>query len=166
MTEEKNNRLVTRDEKRSFYEIGDTYHEMGEGFTSLSESKGAKEYSRKYVNMKTEVTDVIGYSTSLSYNIDVYSQDPVITDICDIHDSEKLGTDTHRNITTVNYWQPGTLPDTFMASRRTYAVIPDASADGTEALTYSGTFKAVSDITLGSWNEKTKKFIPDEASED
>ncbi len=165
MPEEKINRLVTRDEKRSFYEIGDTCHEMGEGFTTLSESKGAKEYSRKYVNMKTEVTDVIGYSTSLSYNIDVYSKDPVISDICDIHDSEMLGTDTHRNIYTVNYWQPGTAPGTFKASKRTYAVVPDASADGTEALTYSGTFKAVSDITLGSWDETAKKFTADDATE-
>ena len=161
MAEERTNRLVTRDEKRSYYEIGENYHEMGEGFTTLSESNGAKEYSRKYVNMKTEVTDVIGYATSLSYSVDVYSQDPVITDICDIHDSEKLGTDTHRNITTVNYWQQGATPGTYRASCRTYAVVPDASADGTEALIYSGTFKAVSDIVSGSWNESTKTFVPD-----
>ena len=144
MAEERTNRLVTRDEKRSYYEIGENYHEMGEGFTTLSESKGAKEYSRKYVNMKTEVTDVIGYATSLSYSVDVYSQDPVITDI-----------------TTVNYWQQGATPGTYRASCRTYAVVPDASADGTEALIYSGTFKAVSDIVSGSWNESTKTFVPD-----
>ena len=37
MAEERTNRLVTRDEKRSYYEIGENYHEMGEGFTTLSE---------------------------------------------------------------------------------------------------------------------------------
>lgn len=28
MAEERTNRLVTRDEKRSYYEIGENYHEM------------------------------------------------------------------------------------------------------------------------------------------
>ena len=35
------------------------------------------------------------------------------------------------------------------AIKRTYAVVPDADGDGTDAMVYSGTFRAVSGIEEG-----------------
>lgn len=160
--ENKEQQLITRDQMYSFMKCADEkYHLIGEGFTDLSESKGAKEYSRKYVNYKTEVSDVIGYAPSYSYTCDVISGDTVVDEIVSITDYEKIGTDAHREVITVNGWKPGTTSGTFEAFQRKFAVIPDAKGSGTEALIYSGTLKARGDMVPGSFNVETSTFTPD-----
>ena len=58
--------LVPRSQKVLFYGVpaasGDTttYHRM-KGFTDVSTSKNAKEYTRQYVDELFEQTDVTGY---------------------------------------------------------------------------------------------------------
>lgn len=152
--------LQMRNKRKSYMNVlhatAKGYALMGEGFTQLSEAKGPKEYTRKYVHMQSEVSDVIGYAPSLSYSCDVCSGDPVVDDIVYITDNELVGSDTHREIVTYNEFE-GT-ETARPAYQRKYAVVPDAAADGTEALIYTGTFKAVSDKVKGTWNEKTKAF--------
>lgn len=153
--------LITRDQMFSLMECADgEAHLIGEGFTDLSESKGAKEYTRKYVSYKTEVTDVIGFAPSISYSCDVISGDPVVKEIIDITDNEKTGADAHRNIITVNGWEEQTEPGKYKAYRRKYAVIPDSKGSGTEALIYTGTFKARGDLEPGVFDTATKTFTP------
>ena len=67
------NKLVTRDEWLAYMEIGSEYHLIGEGFTSFSESKNPKEYSRHYVHERSERTDTTGFSPSIAYSCDVYT---------------------------------------------------------------------------------------------
>jgi hypothetical protein len=38
----------------------------------------------------------------------------------------------------------------YVARKRTYAVVPDADGDGTDALVYAGTFKSKSEIEEGT----------------
>lgn len=45
--------------------------------------------------------------------------------------------------------QENTRGDKCFATKRTYAVIPDSDGDGTDALVYSGSLKAVSEIEEG-----------------
>ncbi len=166
MPNENVQQLITREQMFSFMEMEDgTLKLIGEGFTDLSESKGPKEYTRKYVNYKTEVTDVIGYAPSYSYTCDVIAGDPVIEEIVKISDNELTGSAAHRNIITVNGWVPGTSSGTFEAFKRKFAVIPDGKGSGTEALIYSGTFKARGDLIKGSYNAETETFTPDSVSE-
>lgn len=154
-------KLITRDQLYALMECKDgVYNLIGEGFTDLSESKGAKEYTRKYVHNKTERTDVIGFAPSISYSADIISGDPVIAEIVDITDNEKLGADAQRNIVIVNGWEPGQTSGTFPAYQRKYSVVPDSKGSGTEALIYTGTFKACGDMIKGSWSAETKKFTP------
>ena len=66
----------------------------------------------------------------------------------EITDDEKLGTETQVKIVSVDIFADdgnGNCP----ARLRTYNVIPDTSGDGTDALIYSGSFKAASGITKG-----------------
>lgn len=153
--------LITRDEMISFMKCSDgKYHLIGEGFTSFSEAKNPKEYTRKYVNYKTEVTDVIGFAPSFAYSCDVISGDPVIEEIIDIHDNEKIGSAAVRDVVTVNHWIPGTTDGTFKASMRQYSIIPANKGDGTDALVYSGTLKARGDIVHGTFDVATSMFTP------
>ena len=131
---------------------------IGEGFTSFPESKNPQEYSRKYINYKTEKTDVIGYSPSIEYSCDCIADDPVVKEIVAIHEGEKVGNETHRDVVSVNRWEEkdGKCP----ATKRTFAIVPNTKGDGTDALIYTGTMRAVSDIIDGEFDVKEGTFSP------
>ena len=65
-------KLVGRHKRVAFMDVagdGNTYTRMT-GFTSMSESKNASEYSRHYVDEESERTDVVGYAPSNDYEFD------------------------------------------------------------------------------------------------
>ena len=132
---------------------------IGEGFTTFPKAMNPKEYTRKYISDKTERTDVIGYAPSIGYSCDAIPDDPCVSEIIHITDNELIGTDTHRDIISVNRWTES--DGTCEAFKRTYAVIPDNKGDGTDALVYTGTLKAVSDLVKGTFNVSTKTFTPE-----
>lgn len=164
MSETVTSKLVSRSELRSYMNVstGDVaavYELIGEGFTSLTEAKNPKEYSRQYIHEKTERTDVVGYAPSLDYSVDIYTNNKVIKRIREITDKEMIGTDAQVSIVTVEMFSDSTVDNTkCVAYERKYAVIPDSKGDGVEALVYSGTFKAVGDIVTGTFNVDTKAF--------
>ena len=131
-----------------------TYTRMT-GFTSMSEGKEPVEYSRQYVDEDTERTDVVGYATGIDYEFDRYTNDPVSERLAEISDNELLGTDAQVDIVIVDLFTEaeGGACD---ARKRTYSVIPDTSGDGTDALIYSGSFKAASGITEGTCTSADK----------
>ena len=68
-------KLVGRHKRVAFMDVagdGKTYTRMT-GFTSMSESKNASEYSRHYVDEESERTDVVGYAPSNDYEFDRYT---------------------------------------------------------------------------------------------
>lgn len=158
-----NNELVLRCQWEAYMECGageaKKYHLVGEGFTTFPEAKNPKEYTRKYVNNKTEKTDVIGYSPSISYSVDYITNEPCVQEVVEIHEKEYVGTATHRNIVSVNCWDEKSDGE-YAATKRTFAIIPSNKGDGTDALIYTGTMKAVSDIEHGTFNRETKAFTP------
>lgn len=153
------NELVMRAKLAHFMKCGSplAFHLMGEGFTDLSESKNPKEYARQYVHMTTESTDVIGYSPSDAYSVDVYSENPVASRIIKATDEEQVGSAARVEIVEVHYWEQAGA-NTFVAYKREYAIIPDGKGSGTDALVYTGNFKAVGEQTKGTWNDTTKTF--------
>lgn len=120
------------------------------GFTSMTNAKNPKEYSRQYVDMDTETSDVVGYAPSIDYSFDRYSNNPVHEKIAKIHDGELLGNDTHVDIVVVDLFKKSASGEKYYATKRTYAVIPDSDGDGNDALIYSGSLKAVTAIEIGN----------------
>lgn len=161
-------KLVTRSELRTYMDVGasgtPSFTLMGEGFTSLSESKNPQEYSRKYVHENTERTDVVGYAPSIAYSVDVYTDSPVIKKIRDVTDQELVGADAQVDLVEAELFDAKSTDETTgevtecPAKKRKFAIIPDAKADGTDALIYTGNLRAVGDVTTGKWNDKTKTF--------
>lgn len=160
--------ILKRSDKLAFYGVPSeggeyTYHRM-KGFTSLSTSKNPKEYSRQYVDEDSERTDVVGYSPSLSFNFDRAKDNAVHDDIIGIYDGEKLGADAVRPIVIVDITETEGN-----AVCRTFSIIPDSEGDGTDAYTYSGTFRAAGEKQLGTATSedgwKTITFTSDAASE-
>jgi len=136
--------LVKRSDKVSFLgcvENGtETFNRM-RGFTSLSGSKNPSEYSRQYVDEEFETTDVTGYSPSIDFAFDEYTEDEVHDELVTILDGEKTGTEARRNIVTVDFSKPVTGGG-YEAVKREFAIIGDSEGDSTDAYTYSGTFRS------------------------
>ena len=163
-------KLITRAERLSFLDCGTSsaaeFKRMT-GFTAITSGKNAKEYSRQYVDMATESSDVVGYAAAVEYSFDRHVGNPVHEKIAAVSDDELLGSESHVDIVTVDLFTEG---DSKVARKRTYSIVPDTDGDGTDALIYSGNFKAVSEIVKGtatsadSW--KTCTFVePAEPSE-
>ncbi len=119
-----------------------TFHRM-KGFSDLSTSKNAKEYSRQYVDEEFEQTDVVGYSPSISFTFDRIKGNAVHDDIAAIYNEEKLGADAVRPIIVVDV-------ETKEAIRRDFALIPEGEGSGMDAYVYSGTLKSKGERIMGT----------------
>lgn len=144
--------LVKRSDKVSFFgnmSTGtETFNRM-RGFTTMSGSKNPMEYSRQYVDEEFETTDVTGYSPSIEFGFDQYTDDAVHDEMVEILDGEKTGTQARRNIVTVDFSQPE-IGGGYKATKREYAIIGDAEGDSMDAYTYSGTFRATGKRITGT----------------
>lgn len=164
-------KLIKRSERLSFMDVGTeskpSYARMTK-FTSIKGSKNPKEYSRQYVDMDVESSDVVGYAPAIEYSFDRHTDTLVHEKIAKITDEELLGTDIYVDIVTVDVFAKRTNGQA-PARKRTYSVVADSEGDGTDALVYSGNFKAVSEIGIGyattedEW--KTITFVAGEIPE-
>lgn len=142
-------KITKRNDKVAFMELSSaagTYVRM-RGFTEFSLSKNPVEYSRRYIDEKTERNDVVAYSPSISYSFDKFSDDSVHAELVGIADSETVGDGAVRNIVIVDLSGDDA---TKSAYSREWTVIPDSEGDDNDAYTYSGTLKANGEICLGT----------------
>ena len=146
-------KLVGRHRKVAFMDAtgdGKTFTRMT-GFTSMSESKNSSEYSRHYVDEESERTDVIGYAPAVEYEFDRYTNDPVQAKIAEIADDELLGSDAQVTVVSVDLFDvKADSPNTCVARKRDWSVVPDSSGDGTDALIYKGSLKANGEQVKGT----------------
>lgn len=145
-------KIVQRSKRVAFMnvskEAGSPKFERMTNFTTLTNSKNPKEYSRQYVDEDAERSDVVGYAPSIEFSYDRHTDTTVHDRLSEIHDKELLGNDTHVDIISVDLFSNDGKGNC-QATKRTYAVIPDTDGDGTDALIYSGNFKSVSEIEEG-----------------
>ena len=136
------------------------------GFTDGGRSLNSTTYDRRYIDEKTERSDVVSYSTEIAYAFDRMTDNSVHDRIAEIHDKEMVGQTVE--IVTVNFNEKGTTDGTFKARKRVYSVVPDSDGDNTDAYTYSGAFKANGDQVEGTATSdddwKTCTFTADGAS--
>ena len=132
-------KLVLRADKVAFMKVGGTYNRI-RGFKNLASSKNPKEYTRQYVEMYQEVTDVVGMSESREFEFDQYTNDPVHDLLVSIFEDEKIGDAAKVEILTIDKNKDHLTENN--AVLRSYTVIPDASADGVDAYVYTGRFSA------------------------
>ena len=162
--------LILRADQAAYMNTGTaqspTWSRIGDGFTSFPESKNAKEYTRQYIHMKQEKTDVVGYAPSIAYSCDVYDDDPCCTKIVTITDNESVGADAEVEILIVDLYKvTGTgAAATCPARKRTYVVVPDQIAAGVEALVYTGTLKAATENVVGTFKPSDSTFTATVAS--
>jgi hypothetical protein len=139
--------LVVRSDRKLFLKVGETYQRMT-GFTAGTKNMNPKEYSRQYIDEAFERTSVTGMSVSIDFTFDMMNGNAVHEQLADIIDSEKLGTDAVVSIVEVCFDKPDDEGG-FHAVQRDFSVIGSTSGDGTDAFTYSGSFRVEGDRTEG-----------------
>ena len=156
--------IVKRADRQHYMNTGTVvspvWSQIGEGFTEFKESKNAVSYQRRYINETTKRTDVTGYAPVIDYELEIYTSSPVISKIREISDHELIGDDARVDILSVDTFEAA-VSGAYPAVKRTYSVIPDECGEGTDALCYTGTMKAVGDIILGKFNPSTGVFTAD-----
>lgn len=139
-------KILKRSDKVAYYKINDKYVRM-RGFTDFSMSKNPTEYSRKYVDEKSERNDVVGYNPSISFAFDRFSDDEVHADMVSIADNEAVGADAVRSIVIVDMTEE--TETGYAAKMREFSVIPDAEGNDSDTYTYSGSLKANGAVVSG-----------------
>ena len=154
--------LVKRSERRHYMNTGTqqtpVWSLIGEGFTAFTESKNPVSSQRRYIHESTKRTDVTGYAPEIDYELEVYSGSDVIEKIRTITDREYTGDDAQVDILCVDLFDPTEVAGVYHAVRRPFSVIPDECGEGTDALCYTGTMKAVGDITPGTFVKSSGVF--------
>lgn len=118
------------------------------GFTELSKSMNPETYDRKYVDMPTQISDIVAYAPEYSFSVDRDTDSPVSNLINEVFEMEKVGDDAKVDIVIVDMLSKDG-DGSYKATKRTYSVIPD-SEDGDSALVQGGSFKACGDVVIGS----------------
>ena len=156
--------IVKRADRQHYMNTGSVvspvWSQIGEGFTEFRESKNAVSYQRRYIHETTKRTDVTGYAPVIDYEFEIYTSSPVITKLRSITDREQIGDDAKVEIVSVDMFETP-VSGSYNATKRSYSVIPDEIGKGTDALVYTGTMKAVGDITVGKYNPTTNVFTAD-----
>ena len=144
-------KINKRSDKIAFYVVSEnnvtTYYRM-KGFTDFTVNKNPAEYSRKYVDESFEQSDVVGYSPSVSFALDVIKGNKVAEDIENISVKESVGEDIVRSIVIVDLSKRDETQ--FDAVMRDFSVIIDTEGSGTDAYQISGTLKAKSNVITGT----------------
>ena len=145
-------KLINRSERLAFMDIGGSEGPANfvrmTGFTAITGSKNPKEYSRQYVDMSTESSDVVGYAPATEYSFDRHVGNKVHDKLAEITDDELIGAETYVDVIIVDTFDTDKSGNA-IARKRTYSVVPDSEGDGTDALIYAGSLKAVSEIEVG-----------------
>jgi hypothetical protein len=139
--------LMLRYEGKNFYEIPDGEITRMEGFKTLSENATPEEYSRKYVDRKSQTNDVVGYTTVLDFELDRFVGNAVHDDIVDLHEKKVVGVAARRNIYYVDFTQPS--GDGYKAFMVPCSVVMSNKGNTAEAMTYSGSFKEAGETVFG-----------------
>ncbi len=157
--------IVKRADRQHYLNTGErnspVWTLIGEGFTEFTETKNAISYQRRYIHESTKRTDVTGYAPVIDYELEVYSGNAAIEKIRLITDRELTGDDAKVDVICVDLFDQTETSGVYNAVFRTYSVIPDECGEGTDALCYTGTMKAVGDIQTGKFVLSTSTFTAD-----
>lgn len=164
--------FTSRDKKVAFLGLdSETFGRM-KGFTALTTNKNPREYTRQYVDQSSEITDVVGISTSMDFTFDQFQGNEVHEKLVVIIDDELLGDDAVVSILVVDFTKPVNEenPTEYAAVKRDFVVVPGTEGDNLDAYSYSGTFKAKGEKELGTATStddwETCTLVPEAAEEE
>ena len=144
--------MIKRSEKVAYMEViegTEKVYKRMTGFTEFAVSKNPKEYSRKYVDEDIERSEVVSYSTAISYKFDLERGNPVHDFLSGIAEGEYVGEDALCSIIVVDLYKKGSDTDGVKAIKRTFTVVPENEGDDSDTYTVSGSLRAIGASEFG-----------------
>ena len=143
--------MIKRSEKLAFMQVesgNETVFKRLTGFTEFSISKNPREYSRKYLDEDMERSEVMGYSTSITYKFDADPESEVHQLLYGVADRELIGSEAEVTVVIADL---STIKNGVCnATKRKYSVIPSVEGDDTDTYTVSGTLRAAGKNEFGT----------------
>jgi hypothetical protein len=133
---------------------------LGTGFTELNESPGAQTSSKRYIDQASVTARITGYEPEHSFNTDIIQSEAAIKHICDVAKYRKIGADAEADYFIVDLDEPATGDNTFKARLERVAIEVSSFGDDDGSMTAEGSFRAIGDVTPGTFNTSTKTFTP------
>ena len=162
--------MTERTERQHYLNVGETksphWAPVGVGFSKFTEEKNATAFHRRFYHEADERTFNDGYSTSISYEFDLYSSSLAAEKLREICDGELSGDSGKVEVLCVDYFRPADTPDTYYATKRKYSAVPEDCGEGSDSLRYTGKLWADGEIIHGIYVSSTGTFLTGKEKEE
>lgn len=138
-----------------------TWSLLGEGFTSVSDTRNPVVDETTYVNDVSSTKTITGYGAQWDFEGDVIKDNAVIEYLRGIGENELTGADAESEIVTFDLWE--VVTNVVTCNKRTVTVQVDTTGGGAggEKLSFSGSLLAKGDPVSGTWSTLTNTFTED-----
>lgn len=127
---------------------GDTvWHQLGAGWTAMTESPSAQTKERKFINEKSKRKNITSYSPSFAFEDLLMFNDPATRKVYDIYTKRKTGTDAVVTMVTVDKFEEA-VNGAYPARKGKYAV-EVSSCDDDDDMIIKGNFNGQGDEAMG-----------------
>lgn len=166
---ENNAAVRQRTQNADYLLIDGTYEFAGTGFTKLDDSPTASTKKKRYINMKSESTNISGYGWVSAFSFDQIDSEKVIAYLVRVGKEELIGADTETDYVSVDLLGTKDIPGEdgegsrgYPARRRRVAVEVASFADSDGEIEGTGNLLAKSDWIFGWFDVEKKTFVQDE----
>ncbi len=169
---ENNAAVRQRTQNADYLLVDGAYEFAGTGFTKLDDSPTASTKKKRYINMKSESTNIAGYSWVSAFSFDDIESEKAVAFLVRVGKEELIGSDTETDYVSVDLL--GTKDSTaggdgegsrgYPARKRRVAVEVASFADSDGEIEGTGNLLAKSDWVFGWFDVESKMFTPDDAA--
>lgn len=133
---------------------------VGVGFSKFKEEKNTSILKRRFFHESDSRVLNKGYSSSIEYDFDIYSDSLAAERLREICDNEMMFEEGKVEVLCVDYFRPTDTPDVYYANVRRYSVIPEISGGEGDSLRYAGKLWADGNMIPGVFVRSTGTFLP------
>lgn len=133
----------------NYIKINNKYEFIGVGFESLNETFSPTITSTRYICDKSKSQSISGYEWSSDFEAKTIKNNTVIEYIMDIAEMLKVGAETETEYLIVDLDKEANGGG-FKARKINVAIAVDSTSDNDGELGFSGSFKGIGDIELGT----------------
>lgn len=136
------------------------YELVGYGITNNGKTMNPQSETKQYVNQKTATTITNSYQVEYPFEGEIIKNDKVIKFLYDIIENETLGKKIQRSLVTFDFPE-GDSPslEAVPAKERIVNIeMSEMTREAGTSIKISGSFKAVTDLSTGTFNATTKEF--------
>ncbi len=168
---ENNAAVRQRTQNADYLLVDGTYEFAGTGFTKLDDSPTASTKKKRYINMKSESTNIAGYSWVSAFSFDDIESEKAVAFLVRVGKEELIGSDTETDYVSVDLLgtkdaagEEGGASRGYPARKRRVAVEVASFADSDGEIEGTGNLLAKSDWVFGWFDVESKMFTQDDAA--